>query len=69
MSYTSMGRLEDPAFTIKDALVITAYPGASAAEVEEEVTNEIESCVAKNCRSSKRSSRVRPAACRSLRPP
>jgi len=42
MSYTSMGRLEDPAFTIKDALVITPYPGASAAEVEEEVTNEIE---------------------------
>ena len=42
MSYTSMGRLEDPAFTIKDALIITPYPGASAAEVEEEVTNEIE---------------------------
>ena len=42
MSYTNMGRLEDPAFTIKDALVITPYPGASAAEVEEEVTNEIE---------------------------
>ncbi len=42
MSYASMGRLEDPAFTIKDALVITSYPGASAAEVEEEVTNEIE---------------------------
>ncbi|MGI9324865.1 MAG: efflux RND transporter permease subunit, partial [Pseudomonadales bacterium] len=42
VSYTNMGRLEDPAFTIKDALVITPYPGASAAEVEEEVTNEIE---------------------------
>ncbi len=42
MSYMNMGRLEDPAFTIKDALVITPYPGASAAEVEEEVTNEIE---------------------------
>jgi len=42
MSYTNMGRLEDPAFTIKDALVVTSYPGASAAEVEEEVTNEIE---------------------------
>ena len=41
-SYTSMGRLEDPEFTIKDALVITPYPGASAAEVEEEVTDEIE---------------------------
>jgi multidrug efflux pump subunit AcrB len=41
-SYSNMGRLEDPAFTIKDALVVTSYPGASAAEVEEEVTNEIE---------------------------
>ncbi len=42
VSYMGMGRLEDPAFTIKDALVVTSYPGASAAEVEEEVTNEIE---------------------------
>ena len=41
-SYASMGRLEDPEFTIKDALIITPYPGASAAEVEEEVTDEIE---------------------------
>ena len=41
-SYNSMGRLEDPEFTIKDALVITQYPGASAEEVEEEVTDEIE---------------------------
>ncbi|NIL93492.1 MAG: AcrB/AcrD/AcrF family protein [Woeseiaceae bacterium] len=41
-AYESMGRLEDPEFTIKDALVITQYPGASAEEVEEEVTDEIE---------------------------
>jgi multidrug efflux pump subunit AcrB len=41
-SYDRMGRLEDPEFTIKDALVITQYPGASAQEVEEEVTDEIE---------------------------
>ena len=41
-SYATMGRLEDPEFTIKDALIVTPYPGASAAEVEEEVTNEIE---------------------------
>jgi multidrug efflux pump subunit AcrB len=37
-----MSRLEDPEFTIKDALVITPYPGASAMEVEEEVTDNIE---------------------------
>ena len=31
-SYQSLSRLEDPEFTIKDALVMTPYPGASAAE-------------------------------------
>ena len=34
----TLGRLEDPAFTIKQALVFTAYPGATAEEVEREVT-------------------------------
>ena len=33
-AYKSLSRLEDPEFTIKDALVFTPYPGASAAEVE-----------------------------------
>jgi multidrug efflux pump subunit AcrB len=42
VSYQGMSRLEDPEFTIKDALVITPYPGASAIEVEEEVTDTIE---------------------------
>jgi len=41
----SVGRLEDPAFTIKEAKVITAYPGASALEVEEEVTEALESAI------------------------
>jgi multidrug efflux pump subunit AcrB len=44
-AYNSMGRLEDPEFTIKDALIITQYPGATAQEVEEEVTDEIETAV------------------------
>ena len=39
----SVGRLEDPTFTIKQALVITAYPGATALEVEQEVTELLES--------------------------
>jgi len=39
----SVGRLEDPAFTIKQAIVITAYPGATAFEVEQEVTELLES--------------------------
>jgi multidrug efflux pump subunit AcrB len=46
-AFNGMSRLEDPEFTIKDALVITPYPGASAAEVEEEVTDEIEVAVQK----------------------
>ncbi len=41
----SVGRLEDPAFTIKEAKVITAYPGAAALEVEEEVTEPLESAI------------------------
>ena len=44
-SYSNLSRLEDPEFTIKDAIVLTPYPGASAAEVEEEVTNRIEKAI------------------------
>ncbi len=44
-AFQGMSRLEDPEFTIKDALVVTPYPGASATEVEEEVTDEIEQAV------------------------
>ncbi|SFC06663.1 Multidrug efflux pump subunit AcrB [Marinospirillum celere] len=41
----TLGRLEDPAFTIKQAMVITPYPGATAQEVEEEVTEHLESAI------------------------
>jgi multidrug efflux pump subunit AcrB len=41
-AYNSLGRLEDPEFTIKQALIITPYPGASPEEVAKEVTNPIE---------------------------
>jgi multidrug efflux pump subunit AcrB len=41
----NIGRLEDPAFTIKTAVVITQYPGASAEQVEEEVTLPLESAL------------------------
>ena len=44
-SYIHLPRLEDPEFTIKDALVITPYPGASAQEVEKEVSDVIERAV------------------------
>ena len=43
VAYHKLGRLEDPEFTIKEALIITPYPGASAEEVAKEVTNPIES--------------------------
>ncbi|MGB1685077.1 MAG: efflux RND transporter permease subunit [Pseudomonadales bacterium] len=38
----NVSRLEDPAFPIKMAYIITTYPGASAGEVELEVTDRIE---------------------------
>jgi len=44
-SYNHLSRLEDPEFTIKEALVVTPYPGASAAEVETEVSDTIELAV------------------------
>ncbi len=44
-SYQNLPRLEDPEFAIKEAVVVTQYPGASAAEVEKEVTEKIEKAV------------------------
>lgn len=41
-AFGALGQLEDPEFTIKNATVATSYPGASAAEVELEVTDRIE---------------------------
>ncbi|MEM9477013.1 MAG: efflux RND transporter permease subunit [Pseudomonadota bacterium] len=41
--FLTLGRLEDPAFTIKTAVVITPYPGASAEEVALEVSEKLES--------------------------
>ncbi|PMG32159.1 multidrug transporter AcrB [Shewanella sp. 10N.286.52.C2] len=45
MSFTGLGQLEDPPFTIKDAVVVTLYPGATSTEVEEEVTYPIEKAI------------------------
>jgi multidrug efflux pump subunit AcrB len=44
-SFLNLSWLEDPEFTIKEAVISTPYPGASAAEVEEEVTNILEKAV------------------------
>lgn len=43
VSFFELGKLEDPAYTIKTAVVTTVYPGASPEEVENEVTSVIES--------------------------
>ena len=45
--FLSLGRLEDPAFTIKQAVVETRYPGASAQQVAEEVSEPLESVTQK----------------------
>ena len=42
VAFFSLGQLEDPPFTIKEARIIVAYPGASAQQVEEEVTFPVE---------------------------
>ncbi|MEE8107478.1 MAG: efflux RND transporter permease subunit [Planctomycetota bacterium] len=41
-AFTALGQLEDPEFTVKTAIVITTYPGASPEEVELEVTDVVE---------------------------
>ncbi|HAY9462116.1 efflux RND transporter permease subunit [Plesiomonas shigelloides] len=42
ISFLNIGKLEDPAFTIKTAVIVTRYDGASAKQVEEEVTLPLE---------------------------
>ena len=44
-TFNQLGQLEFPEFTIKSALVITSYPGASPQQVEEEVTLQIENAI------------------------
>ncbi len=47
VSYLELGQLEDPEFAIKQAIVITMYPGASPEQVEEEVTYPLENEIQK----------------------
>lgn len=41
-SYLQLGQLEDPEFSVKTAAITTTYPGASAEQVELEITDRIE---------------------------
>lgn len=45
--FSQVGKLEDPAFTIKMAKIITQYPGASAQEVRDEVSYFLEDAIQK----------------------
>lgn len=45
-NFTTMSRREDPEITIRDALVITSWPGAPATKVEELITDPLEKAIA-----------------------
>ena len=45
LSFYQMPKLEDPELKVKQAMVVTTYPGASAHEVELEVTDKIEKSI------------------------
>ena len=41
-AYESLGRMEDPAFTIRQMVISAAWPGATAEEMQEQVTDKLE---------------------------
>ena len=45
LAIRSMGKLEDPELVVKQALIVTTYPGASAHQVELEVTDLLEKSI------------------------
>ncbi|MEO1309057.1 MAG: efflux RND transporter permease subunit, partial [Pseudomonadota bacterium] len=45
VAYTNLPRFEDPEFIIRQAQLVTPYPGAGAEEVAEEVTEVVENAV------------------------
>ena len=44
-AYFSIGKLEDPAFTIKTAVISIVYPGSTAYEVEQEAASRMEDAI------------------------
>lgn len=42
LSYQNLGRFEDPEFVIRQSVIVTPYPGATAQEVSDEITDVIE---------------------------
>ncbi|GAA0783627.1 efflux RND transporter permease subunit [Marinobacterium sediminicola] len=45
ISYGKLARFEDPEFIIRQAVIVASYPGASAQEVADEVTDRLEAAV------------------------
>ena len=41
-SYVKLGRMEDPTYTVRTMIVTVAWPGATAEQMEELVTDRIE---------------------------
>jgi multidrug efflux pump len=41
-SFANLGRAEDPSFTVKTMVINVAWPGATASEVQTQVTDKIE---------------------------
>ncbi|MEJ6393562.1 efflux RND transporter permease subunit [Gymnodinialimonas sp. 2305UL16-5] len=62
--FMSLGRLEDPAFTIKQAIVITQYPGASAEQVMIEVSEPLEAAIQRMAEVNRVTSRNMPGVSR-----
>jgi len=42
VAFLTLGRAEDPSFTIKQMTVVTVWPGATAKEMEEQVAEKLE---------------------------
>lgn len=59
-SFFGLGRLEDPAFTIKQVVIVTSYPGATAEQVATEVSEPLESAIQKMSEVHKITSQNRP---------
>ncbi|MDJ0823099.1 MAG: efflux RND transporter permease subunit, partial [Paracoccaceae bacterium] len=62
--FLSLGRLEDPAFTIKQAVVVTQYPGASAEQVAIEVSEPLEAAIQRMAEVDRVTSSNRPGVSR-----
>lgn len=62
-SFKSLGRSEDPSFAVKQMVISAAWPGASAKDVEQHLTNTIEKEVQNLPQIDKITSYSRPGTC------